>query len=188
MHILRGRAGWQCFSHRFRKRHTCSIITFTVLVNAFTFVEVQKAVESSENWHCYQSEQISQSMTVIWKHLHFVFLKTTSPASTCSECQQACDSKRTRLVLWTNHFRADGFNLMVDKRGSCQSKYVKCQQFSAITASWQPSISTFLCSPTAKGKNPMFVSAWKPREYSNKFNRGDSATTSNPLPFIYHFW
>ena len=60
-------------------------------------------------------------MTVKWKHLHFVILKTTSPASTCSECQQACDSKRTRLVLWTNHFRADGINLMVNKRGSCQS-------------------------------------------------------------------
>ena len=51
---------------------------------------------------------------------------------------------------------------MVNKRGSCQSKYVKCQQLLAITASWQPSISTFLCSPRTKRKNRMFVSAWEP--------------------------
>lgn len=43
-------------------------------------------------------------------------------------------------VLLTNHFRADGYNLMVNKRGLCPSKYVKCQQLLAITACWQPSI------------------------------------------------
>ena len=159
MHILRGRAGRQCLSHRYNKQHTCNIITFTVLANAFTFVEAQNTDESTKNWHCYESEHISQSMGAKWKDLHFVFLETTSPSSTCSECQQGCDSKRTRAGV-SNHFRADGFNLVVNKRGACQRKYVKCQQLLAITVSYQPSISTFLCSQERNEKVACFVSAW----------------------------
>ena len=33
----------------------------------------------------------------------------------------------------------------------------------------------------------MFVSAWEPRGYSKEFNRGDSATSSNPHPLYTIF-